>query len=88
MKFKFNYKYYLRGTFVILLILVVILASSIAIAINGSEEVKKIYLWVFVSFSVCLIIAYWIYGFVREYKMFKHEKNLQHLDLGEKYDRK
>ena len=42
MKFKFNYKYYLRGTFVILLILVVILASSIAIAINGSEEVKKI----------------------------------------------
>jgi len=71
MKFKFNWKYYLRGTFVLLTIMLVVFASTVYIAIYGSDEVKKIFFITFFSIWAGLIVIYWIYGFIHEYRKYK-----------------
>ncbi|MCI2068689.1 MAG: hypothetical protein LKJ88_03850 [Bacilli bacterium] len=70
-------KYYLKGTLVIILIFGLILVSCYGVATNSSENVRKIFYICFGSVLGATIIAYWIYGYVRELKLAKREENNQ-----------
>lgn len=77
MKFKFNFKYYLKGTFILFIIFAIVLVCFYPIAFKGSEAVRKIFFIVFLSVCVGLIVIYWIYGIRREYKIYKRDSNLK-----------
>ena len=70
-------KYYLKGTLIIILIFGIILVSCYGVATNGSENVRKIFYICFGSVLGATIIAYWIYGYVRELKIAKVDENNQ-----------
>lgn len=59
-------KFYIKGSFIIILIWVIILACFYPISFQGSAETKKIFYIVFGSVAGASLIAYWIYGAIRE----------------------
>ncbi len=77
MKFKFNYKYYLRGTFIIMLCLIIVLVCFYPIAFKSNTYVRKIFFICFACFCLACIVGYWIYGFCREYNIYKRESKLK-----------
>lgn len=64
-------KYWLRGTFVLLVIFALILLSCYGIAFKGSEDARKIFWIVFASVCGALLLAYWIYAFIHDSKIRK-----------------
>ncbi len=76
MKFKFNWKYYLRGTFILFIIFAVVLVCFYPIAFKGIEIVRRTFFIAFLSTCGGLIVLYWVYGFIREYKIYKRDAKL------------
>lgn len=62
---------YIRGTFIIVLVLLLILVSFYGIASEGSPKAKLIFFSVYGAVSGVALIAYWIYAFVLERRKVK-----------------
>ena len=69
---------YLKGSGIIVLVLLLILVSFYGIANNADDKTRVIFFSVFGGISGAIIIAYWVYAFYLE------RKNLQN---GDKEDR-
>lgn len=76
MKFKFNWKYYLRGTLILLLIFAIVLVCFYPVAFKGSQIIRRIFFIAYFSTCGGLIALYWIYGVIREYKIYKRDAKL------------
>ncbi len=63
---KNRVKYYLKGTFVLIIIFGLILVSFYAVATSSN---RTIFFIIFFSIMGATIIAYWIYAFLRERKI-------------------
>ncbi|MDD4532547.1 MAG: hypothetical protein PHW22_03850 [Bacilli bacterium] len=72
-------KYYFRGTGVIILVLALVLLSCYGIASSSNDLVRTIFYIVFSSISAGIIIAYWIYAFLRENRLLKEEQREKEL---------
>lgn len=70
---KFDYKYHIKGTLILLLIMLIVLASFAYTLINLNSYVQKIVLICYFSLWAFLIVLYWSVGLFKAYKNYKED---------------
>jgi len=67
-------KYYIKGTGIIIICLLLILLSCYGIATNENELARTIFYIVYLSLSGGVLIAYWVYAFILEKRKVREEE--------------